>query len=101
MMLGSFFSCSPSVDDLPHDDGRSGKRFQNGELAALDALCDFDFAIAGEQRNGAHFAEVHADGVVGLFQCARSQVELEIAVFRLFAPSNFFSPGILSSPAKL
>ena len=32
-------------------------------LAVLDALRDLDLALAGEQRDRAHLAQVHADGV--------------------------------------
>ncbi len=69
-------------DDLADDDGRAGDGLEHAELAALDALGDFDFAFAGEQRNGAHFAQIHAHGVVGLLERARRQVELDI--FALF-----------------
>ena len=42
--------------------------FQDEQLAAFDALGDGHFAFAGEQRNGAHFAQVHAHGIVGFFE---------------------------------
>ena len=62
-------------------DQRSARdRFQHEQLAALDALGDGYFAFAREQRNGAHFAQVHANGVVGFFERAGS--EIEFAVFR-------------------
>jgi hypothetical protein len=35
-------------------------------LAALDAARDADFASRVRERHGAHLAQVHADGVVGL-----------------------------------
>ena len=65
-------------DDLANDDGRARDGLHHAELAALDALGDFDFALAGEQRNGAHLAQVHADGVVGLFERAGREVELYV-----------------------
>ena len=34
-------------------------------LSPLDTLGDLDFAFAGEKRDGAHLAQVHADGIVG------------------------------------
>jgi hypothetical protein len=37
-----------------------------------------DFAFAGEQRDGAHLAEVHADGVVGLLEHAGGEVEFDV-----------------------
>jgi hypothetical protein len=33
--------------------------------AGLDALGDGDFALAREQLDRAHFAQIHADGIVG------------------------------------
>ncbi len=53
-------------------------------MAALDALGDFNFALAREQGNRAHFAQIHAHRIVGLFQRAGGQVELDVfAVFKL------------------
>jgi len=43
-------------------------------LAALDALSDLNFALAGEQRHRAHLAQVDAHWVADL-QLARSEVE--------------------------
>ena len=40
-------------------------------LAVLDALGDLDLALAGEQRDRAHLAQVHAHRVVGLARPAR------------------------------
>src|SRR6185437_6178054 len=65
-------------DDLANDDGRSRDGLHDAKLAALDALGDLDFALAGEQRNGAHLAEVHAYRVVGLFKRPGSKVKLDI-----------------------
>ena len=58
--------------------GRARDRLDDGELAALDALGDLDFALAREQRDGAHLAQVHADRIVGLVERARREVELEL-----------------------
>ena len=65
-------------DDLADDDRRTRQRLEHAQLAALDALGDFHFAFAGEQRNGAHLAQVHANGVVGLLESARGEVELDV-----------------------
>ncbi len=69
-------------------------RFQDEELAALDALGDGNFAFAREQRNRAHFAQVHANGIVGFFE--RTGSEVEFAVFRsggfLFYHDSDFRP---------
>ena len=68
-----------------NDDGRTRERFEHADLAALDALGDFDFAFAREQRNGSHLAQVHADGVVGFFERAGSEVEFDVlALFAFF-----------------
>ena len=66
------------ADDLADDDGRTRDGLHDAELAALDALGDLDLALAGEQGHGAHLAEVHADGVVGLFEGAGREVELDV-----------------------
>ena len=71
------------ADDLADDDGRARDGLHDAELAALDAFGDFDFALAGEQGDGAHLAQVHADGVVGLLKLTGGEVELD--VFGLFA----------------
>ena len=68
--------------DLANHDGRARNGLQHAHLPALDALGDFDFALARQQRHGAHLAQVHAHRVVGLFQRAGRQVELD--VFALF-----------------
>ena len=54
----------------PDDDGLEGQRAfaQSGDhrlAAGLDALGDGDFALAREQFDRAHFAQIHAHGVVG------------------------------------
>ncbi len=55
-------------------------RFQNQQLPALDAFRDGHFAFAGQQRHGAHFAQVHANRVVRFLECSRRKVQ--IAIFR-------------------
>ena len=66
------------VDDLLGHQRRARDRLDDRQLAALDAAGDFDLAFAGEQRHGAHLAQVHAHRVVGLVERARRQVELEL-----------------------
>ena len=70
--------------------GERDSDFQHRQLAALDALGDFDFTVARQQRNGSHFAQVHADGIVGLFECAWSEIELD-AFFGRFAIEFLFA----------
>src|SRR5437763_1025927 len=55
------------------NDGRAGKGLQYAVLSTLNSLGDFDFALASEQRNRTHLAQVHADGVVGFFEGARGE----------------------------
>ena len=65
-------------EDFADDDGGARQSLEDANLSALDALGDFDFALAGEQGHGAHLAQIHADGIVGLFQRAGSQVEFNV-----------------------
>src|SRR5262249_19781026 len=60
------------------DDRRARDRFDDGELPALDPARDLDLALAREERDGAHLAQVHADRVVRLVERAGRQVELEL-----------------------
>src|ERR1051326_999752 len=68
-------------EDFLDDDRRAGKRFENADLPALDALCDFNFTFAREQRNRAHLAQVHAHRVVRFFQSARGEIKFYIFAF--------------------
>src|ERR1700688_1453425 len=56
-------------------------RFEDEQLPALDALGDGHFALARQERHGAHFAQVHANRVVRLFEHSRREVEFA-RVFR-------------------
>ena len=76
-------------DELLDDDGRTGDGLHHHQLAALDALGDGHFALAGKQGHGAHFAEVHANRIVGLFERTRGQIE----VAALFGMSVVFESG--------
>ena len=54
----------------PDDDGLEGQRAfaqtcDHRLAAGLDALGDRDFALARQQFDGAHLAQIHADGIVG------------------------------------
>ena len=60
------------------DDGRARQRLQNPQLPALNALGDFHFAFARKQRHCPHLPQIHADGVVGFFQSAGSEVEFDV-----------------------
>ena len=70
--------------DLANHDRRTGDGLEHAVLAALDALGDFDFALAREQGHSAHFAQVHAHRVVGLFERSRGEVQFDVlALFEL------------------
>ena len=59
-------------DDQQLHQGRPADRLLHAELAALHAPRQIDFAFAGQQRNGAHLAQIHAYRVVRvdrLFAC--------------------------------
>src|SRR6516164_7400655 len=54
----------------PDDDGLEGEwalaeTRDHGLTAGLDALSDGDLALARKEFHRAHFAQIHADGVVG------------------------------------
>src|ERR1035437_7938889 len=66
------------MDDPLGDDRRPRDRLDDGELAALDAARDLDFAFAREERHRAHLAQVHPDRVVGLVERPRREVELKL-----------------------
>ena len=68
---------------LADDDGRARQCLQHAQLPALNALGNFHFALASQQRNRSHLAQIHAHRVVGLFQGARSQVQLDVLAFFL------------------
>src|SRR5581483_9151167 len=54
------------LEDLFENDAVRGKRLVDAPLALLDSLGDIDFALAIEQLDRAHLAQIHADGIVGL-----------------------------------
>ncbi len=56
-------------------------RFEDFLVALLDPLGDFDFALAGQQADGAHLAQVHAHRVVGLAD--RTRVDNFLFLFLL------------------
>src|SRR5581483_4203924 len=68
-------------DDFTDDDRSAGKRLQDAQLAAFNALGDLHLAFACKERNRAHLAQVHADGIVGLLQRAGSEIEFNFVAF--------------------
>ena len=54
------------LQDLFQDDAVLGEGLVDLALALLDALGDVHFALAVEQLDRAHLAQVHAHGIVGL-----------------------------------
>src|SRR5690348_1075243 len=72
------------------DDNRGARdRAHHHKLPALDALGDSDFALARQQRDGAHLAQVHAYRIVGLFQRTRRQIQIRFAFVRVFLGDAF------------
>ena len=67
------------IDDLADGDRAVEDGGQHAVLAVFDALGDLDLALAGEQRDGAHLAEVHPDRVVRLRVVARVFFVLAVA----------------------
>ena len=76
---------------FPENDRGARNRLEHQQLPALDALGDGHFALARQQRYGAHFAEVHAHRIICFFECSRSHVEL--ALFRRRFLFCFRRPG--------
>ena len=66
----AFLEVLAQGEEFTNHDGRARKRLQDAVLPPLDALGDFDFAFAREQRHGSHLAQIHADGIIGFFQSA-------------------------------
>ena len=57
--------------------------FHDDKLAAFDALGDGDFAFARQQRDRAHLAEIHADGIICFLERTWRQVEIAAAFFAM------------------
>ena len=85
----------PERNDLPNNDGGTRERLQNRHLSPLDAFCDLDFTVAREQWHGSHLAQIHAHGIVGLFQSPRRQVQFDIfgLFFEFLFASHFVESG--------
>ena len=71
------------------DDRGAGDGPHHHELPALDALGDGDFAFARQQRNGAHFAQIHAHGIVGFFERTGGEVQIRFALVRVILRDAF------------
>jgi len=67
LAFADFFA---QAQDLGDGGGRCADRLHHVHQAAFDALGDFNFAFAGQQFHGAHFAHVHAHGVGGAAEFA-------------------------------
>ncbi len=78
--LVNFFQVDETVGDIRHagfasldvfqsgcqqvdGDGEGGKRGRDLDETVLDALGDTEFALTGQQFNGAHFPHIHADWI--------------------------------------
>ena len=74
-------SCSGSSSKSRTTRGQRERALPTATPAALDALGDGDFALARQQRRGAHLAQIHAHRIGGLVALARSKVEVEVFGF--------------------
>src|SRR5262245_12783720 len=70
-------------EQLGDGDGRARDRLLHSDLAALDALCDGDFAFSRQQWHHAHLAQVEADRVVRFVQRPRREIQLKLLLLRL------------------
>jgi hypothetical protein len=77
--------------NFANDQSGAAEGFADGSLAALDALGELDFAFPGEQRDGAHLAEIHADGIVGFVAEILNEVGVDelLAFLELFLEIDF------------
>ena len=75
------FRSSPSATISRITIGEREIAFNHAHLSPLDALGNFHFAFARQQRHGAHLAQIHAHRVVGFFERARRQIELNVFAF--------------------
>ena len=89
----AFFEVLAQGEEFTNHDRRARKRLQDAVLATLDALGDFDFAFAREQRNGSHLAQIHADGIIGFFQRAGGEVEFDVLGAFFYFFEFFFQIG--------
>ena len=68
-------------------------------LASFHALGDFDLAFAGEQRDRAHLAQVHAHGIVGLVAgIRRTAPDRQSSVSSGFLSNSSFGSSRISTP---
>ena len=65
------------IKDLLGNHESAGAGPVDHHFAPLDSFGYLDLALAGQKRNGAHFPKVHAHRIIGLLQCAGSQIELD------------------------
>ena len=83
-------------DGAELDQRRTADGLLHPQLAALHAAGKIDFAFAGEQRDGAHFAQIHAYRVVGidrLFYRMGSRKLFGIMDFLRMEEAPFFIEG--------
>ena len=83
---GALFQLLGEFDNHPLHQGGAADRLLHPQLAALHAARQIDFAFARQQRNGAHFAQIHAHrivGVDGLFHRRRVQKIGFVRSFRI------------------
>ena len=72
--------------NLANHQRRTRQRLAHRRLSALDALGELDLALARQQRNRSHLAQIHAHGIVGLVDELLGQLQVAglFALFQLF-----------------
>ncbi len=92
------------IDDFAHRNPRAGDGVNHFIAAFFNPFGDLDFTLASQQRHGAHFAQIHAHGIVcfanilgldRIFQRARFHFGFQnqggtLRVALLFTIGNFY-----------
>ena len=82
--LAALLQLAGEVEVLARGEAEAVEVLLHHALGVLDALGNFDFLLAGQQRHLAHLLEVHADGIVQ---------DVELGVGLLLVGEFLFLPG--------
>ncbi len=85
------FELLAEFDDRERAEFRSEKGAQDFDFAFLNALGDFDFAFASEERNAAHLLQVKFNGVRATRVLGRRRSLFGRFLFRTRADADFFN----------
>ena len=75
---GILFELLAQQHDLTDDERRTGQRLEDPQLPPLDPSWRSGPRRLASVEEPSHFPQVHADGIVGLFQSTGSQVEMDV-----------------------